>query len=910
MAIHTMENVKMSGGFSKQIDEGAKELIFDNLQRFQYQYPIKSTIRELVSNGLDSVREKNIARSILNGFTKVEDHYDTIEGEVYKDSKFNPDYYNLSFLSDDDTVRVIYKDGGTADKHYVAVRDYGVGLGEARLKGYFNLGYSTKRLSRFPLGKFGLGAKSPLSTGTPFYTVTSRHNGREYQFNVYAHRTESIIPKWNIAGESLNIPFTLPDVLDGEGNPLIMYCRETAEQNMVEIQMQVKQHHKQGYIDAVTSQLLYFSNVEMQIINKDGNIQYVDSKAKIIYEDEYIVLAENSPHNRPHILLNNVNYGLIDFKELELEERAGNVGIKVIPDQVSVNPSRESLIWDDTTREVVVNRFNEVLEIAEKTLSNELAEPDFLKWMYACSQVENRESFWSSRQNNTVIGRLASIIDMKAVQLKYSVDPKIRYWYGVFEGITARVVKMSYRNEGAKKLKRVDYTGGAKTEIANNLPVIVQVSTTSNRKNKYMLEQLYPSGFINLILQHKKFPVKPEDITDETMIKDVISVYRDGRRKDVDHINADFAKDYIARLHNCILMSENIIWYEDIKVPDDYTATEEVEEDHKEEEAEEAVVKEAQLSAAERRKQTGSTLIHGLRVVSDHEMRKMNKAFEFCAIDVTFEAIDKWPNDEIFYGNNQDDLLLQSAALITRPLRNPNFTWNWERGEVDKLRVQGYPRLDNRDYASLYAFRDKAPVRLFKVSQANQKFYRDFKHITSFFKTISNKTITMASALIRWNTGRLLSERFHEITFLKGFAQFSPDRHAAYDKIYNYIEKYYRPISDLRVAGAGEMAQPLISHLDKVTQFQLFVRQNPDDAPAIAQLAKEMFNPESGVEIQDGKAIDLDIYDEFNDLLDWAANVSPMLNMIQRLTGNAAPTFNTAEADAIVAYCHYRQCQL
>jgi hypothetical protein len=209
----------------------------------------------------------------------------------------------------------------------------------------------------------------------------------------------------------------------------------------------------------------------------------------------------------------------------------------------------------------------------------------------------------------------------------------------------------------------------------------------------------------------------------------------------------------------------------------------------------------------------------------------------------------------------------------------------------------------------LYGFRDKAPVRLFKVSQANQKFYRDFKHITSFFKTIRNKTITMASALIRWNTARLLSEKFHELKFLNGFAEFSPTKAESYKKLHNYIEKYYRPIDQLKAAGAGEMAAPLISHLDKVAQFQLFVRQNPDDANSIAQLAKEMFNPETGVEIQDGKAIDLEIYDEFNDLLDWSANISPMLNIVGKLENQTA-SFTTAEADAIVAYCHYRQCQL
>jgi hypothetical protein len=156
MAIYNEQEIQMSGGFTKEIDAGAKQMIFDNLQRYQYQYPIKSTVRELVSNGLDSVREKRVAMAILTGVAKVEDHYEQREGDVYKDSNFDPAYYDLFRLSDKDEVEIIYCNGKNLEKDTVIIRDYGVGIGETRLAGYCNLGYSTKRLSKYPLGKFGL----------------------------------------------------------------------------------------------------------------------------------------------------------------------------------------------------------------------------------------------------------------------------------------------------------------------------------------------------------------------------------------------------------------------------------------------------------------------------------------------------------------------------------------------------------------------------------------------------------------------------------------------------------------------------------------------------------------------------------------------------------------------------------
>ena len=498
MAVHNEQQIEMSGGFSKEIDAGAKQMIFDNLQRYQYQYPIKSTVRELVSNGLDSVREKKVAISILTGVTAVEDHYEQREGEVYKDSAFDPAYYDLYKLDGKDEVEIIYCHGSNMEKDTVIIRDYGVGLGESRLAGYFNLGYSTKRLSKYPLGKFGLGAKSPLSTGAPFYTLISHHNGWEYVFNVYAHKVESVVPRWNLIDSSENTPFLLEGVNDRNGLPYTMYKRKWTGTNGVEIHLQAKQHHRQTYVEAVQQQLMYFPNVTM-IVRANGHDTFVPTKAQILYEDDMIVMSKNSPYTVPHLVLNGVNYGIIDFKELELEDKKGNIGIKVQPELVSVNPSREALIWDDITRATVVDRFNMVVEIASETVSKELKETDFFRWLIACLSAVSSQRFWSN--SDTVLGRLAQIIDMSKVELKYPGDPELHYNYGLLMGINTRRVTLEKEREGSKMLNTVRYTGASMSDFEAGLPILIQKTATSNRKNKYILQKVYPQGFININLE-------------------------------------------------------------------------------------------------------------------------------------------------------------------------------------------------------------------------------------------------------------------------------------------------------------------------------------------------------------------------------------------------------------------------
>ena len=62
-------------GILKEIDEGAIDLIFQAIQEDMYSFPIKSFIRETISNALDSITEKEIALDIIVNGTPQEQYY-------------------------------------------------------------------------------------------------------------------------------------------------------------------------------------------------------------------------------------------------------------------------------------------------------------------------------------------------------------------------------------------------------------------------------------------------------------------------------------------------------------------------------------------------------------------------------------------------------------------------------------------------------------------------------------------------------------------------------------------------------------------------------------------------------------------------------------------------------------------
>lgn len=920
MAILTeqMEDVQ---GFQKEIETSAMAAMMDVLQKYQYSHPQKSAIRELVCNSLDAIRERDIALGIISGRFKEEDYFIRRDGDLYKDSNFDRNYYDPKWLwsildthdkhlhpslyaKRSDKVYITYIDGGETQKDKLLIEDFGVGMGGRRVERYFSLGFSTKRNTKSAIGKFGIGAKAGLAAA-PFYTMTTRYNGREYSFNIYPHQIMSIVPQLNTeTGKSNGLHLF-------ENGARIWY-RATQLPNGTTIEIESKKHHRGMYIDAVKSQLLYFPEVELRTQNQYGGIDIIPHAADILYEDELIILSDNTQFSKPHILVDKVNYGNLDFKEMELEDKHGNIGIKVASEDVTVNPSRETVIWDDKTRDTVVSAFNKVVGIAERLIAKQLQVEDFIEWVKTCQQIKH------SYSNGSVLERLSKVVDLNGVAIPYAKDQSIVFNRDLFVGLNVRMIQLDSVREGSLMRYRIKRLACGTSGFEQDTPIVIQRGRVSFKKDKYILTELYPDGFIAFQVPFQaETPlctdgnvVISEGIT-EAQAREIITPVMKEALDHISKLTRESLVEHMGKVTGYVLASKDIIDYEAIEVPEDFDDSEEL---TIQEEAASEDGKEARKMREKLKREAGVIPIFTPRNATsayiDSRDKGGTKLYEWQKLEMIVDHIDKWDNEEVFYateakiGKDEDGAdiieaeLLHLAAAITRPTdalvnmldmqahtiqySNPNYADN-----IANTALLASYKVTQYEACRLHNFTGKPKVKLIKVAQDRRKYFLDFKPIQRFFLDIKGKTLTMSNALVRWNTARVIEEGIGKLQFLRNFSLFHQQFSGEYKMLQDYVNANYRNLKDhtanSRYYGLRESSyDDLVRHCDKVMKFQLLVRATKDNPNLIAQAAQELFAPQQ--EITDGLAIDVSIYDIYLKLLDYAEPIRILLNQVGKLT--------------------------
>lgn len=922
--------------FSKEIDQHAIGLIMDLTQKHQYQFPQRSAIREITSNAVDAVNERKVAMSILQGHSKVEDHYITRDGDLFRDSAFRPEYYNLNHLATDSVVRIRYYNNGPTQKDEIHISDNGVGLWGDRLKGYFKIGYSTKRNAKFALGKFGIGAKSALNVGHPFFSMITRYEGKQAKFNIYDYSVEPATPKFNmITGqENASVNFGT------EEKPFMVYYEPTTGYNGIDIILYVKKHHKQQYIDAVKSQLLYFPEVRFEEVAVDGTVVHIPTLAKISYEDDALIISDNDFHNKPHLLIDKVNYGNINFQELELEDKNGNIGLKMSAEEVTVNPSRESVIWDDMTRDSIQTAFLRAVRSATERLEKELYQDDLLKWLSACHALSG-----GYRGQDLVLRALTKIVDMHAIDPRFQPNPKLRATFPFYEVLRGNRYSTFREKKGSKTLIKLDKSDWISTEAIINWPVytISQNELKSVRKNKFMASHLHPGGFV--LLEIPKLRAESEEgwgkyhtAYKDTMLAVIVGqMYRkDTKDPDVKRHRVREAIELVDYVLDYFCSEERgYPRYADVQVPEDFRVSEQ--EDEADEEVEEVEDEAAGTMTHERvdyaklRKQEGKVLVHVPNFAGAEEdsnwgmghlpQRKVENGtlravFSLTPIEFPIANFDESRVDELYYATKDTEPLLHMAQYIVRATSstyecmvsklNQQFMHNTDVEKYSTLKefLQYHPEYEmwkdilisthqssgiaaGRDFTNTYFARNNytlcighPEVQLCMVAQSAEKYMRDFKHIRQFFMDVKNGVVTMSNVLRDWNTGRLLQENLDKLAFLEHWGKINPAIHYKYTRIKEKAGKYTAFIKSPRFGMEDADKKQLMDYMKAVTEFQFFVNEHSDNPELIAAAAKELLNPAEGVEIRDARAVNMTLYKEYEQLLDWVTPVQEMFNYL------------------------------
>jgi hypothetical protein len=726
MAIHTEEVHEVSKGLSKEIDESAMSMIFDNLQKHQYQFPIKSTIRELVSNAVDASREKLTAIKILTGEAKEEDYYIRRDEPMYRDSNFHKEYYDLNWLeANDEPVRIIHQYGGiNQTKDMLIIKDSGAGLGNiltasgsSRLSGYFKLGYSSRRNSTVGLGKFGLGAKSPLSTGTDYYTMITRHNGKEYQFNIYSYKVDSMVPRWDLITSEEREEFVFAEGTDHEFRG---YCLNTTEKNGTEIHVPTKKLHRQSVIDSVKNQLLYFRNVDFYLVDEDEVPNQVDFQANILYEDEFLIISDNDQFSKPHMVLNGVNYGYVNFAELELEDMRGNVGFKVKPEDVEINPSRESLIWLGKTNDAVLNSIKNAAISASRLVQSKLKETDFIKWLRIAHSVVTHSNA------DPVIGKLGTVVDRTKLTPAYEPNPLIKFKGGIeamFEGLNIQhVYPEAYFDKISDTQKVKAKREQASTYHLTTLPIYIQTEVTLPSREVYLCKR-HPDGFVKI-----RF-IKPGDNEAADKLFQLIGFK-----------GAEKAKKWNDRR---LALWKLLRDHPDSAVYDTIIVPKEVEDELN---ADEEAVALSNMTPEELRKMNAQIVVHAMDGYSQYkEEPKLKEVLEDSGL--------------IVYGSLEDRPLLQTVALMLRMTPSQAYSEDFKLLLVSKQNVKHF-----RKHTHVHDF-----IRYYDKS---------------------TKTIGMHNRVVQVQTARKITAQLPKLKFLENFEDFNSQMHGLLEEVKSYAVKY------------------------------------------------------------------------------------------------------------------------
>lgn len=914
MSVKTIEEeyIGKDTGVAKKINAGATRLVFDILQSTQYSTPIPSTVRELVVNAFDSQREKEIAIEILTGQKKVEDYYITREGEQYADSNFNPDYYDLSRLDTvNNTVEVVYEHNpgvGYCDRF--RIKDYGVGIGARRLEGVLELGYSTKRNTSENFGAFGLGAKVALSTGVDYYVLESVYNGKRVKAHCFNYKTDFVIPRFRADGTE-NPKMTLSD-------GTTIYYEEVDGCNWTEISFGVKKHNSVRFKESVVEQLNYLQNVRFWERLESGAMQEVYFKTSVLYDSETMIVSKSTGLARPHIVIvkgknssSGINYGYVDFKELEMEELFGPVGFKcpirqtyvnddgevvVVQDGVDVTPSREKVIWSESTKAFVQDMLRRAAAEVSELVSTELSQTDFLKWLEAAMAVANGRSKTSDK-SEAILVTLSRVIDTKSLRLQYSGSKGIYFTntlnlFQYFDVKIHRLVPASFNaydvieelegdvsehesiaedgESGLKGFKLISKTYSTKSDpplTAEHIfhrEKIVSKLRSHYILNEYLKKTTGSTSDYYITIRRKATGSFLTDILPENR-----KTYEEGIVKQQDLIESLLSK------------SSHYKFLDDIEVPEEYKdvfKTAAAAEEHKQ------AMK--NMSPAEIREMFEEIVCYTVRPehlrTRHYDMKDLEDSFVWDKIELPFKSLLECKST-VYYGTNEDELLLKKVAAIIQPSApsvadiykdsSSKFSLRTSSDNNPKLFFYEYPPSRLRlgvDSEGFLTWQDggsptdvgtqlsKTPIKASQVLKVNTALAAKLsklnlphlRPVDEFFLAENEKgELTCAPEMKQFLTAYYIQKIFPEHTEIERFTQVFdvPYLNENYPVAYKIIKRFVAEIFEYDTYFRIQIllrTPEFMSTFEKYIKFQLFCAMPEDQQEGYGgkeQVSEELF---------------------------------------------------------------------
>lgn len=297
-----------------------------SLLRNNYSNTRLAVVREITANALDANLEANASRSI----------------EVKLPTSMNPSF---------------------------AVRDFGGGLSKEDVFGlYSKYGKSTKRASNNYIGAFGIGKFAPLSYGDNF-TCTSFHGGLKIAYNVFVDESD-------------------------DTKIVELFSEPSNEPTGLSIEVAVSDGDINDFKDICQKFFKFFSKEDMpKFIGAEENFIKENKITLESKDDSWFFLDENSDRYRyggyhSHVIMGRVSYPLDSqalnvgkFVKEDAQARiiaqiiaSSNFYLRVPLGSVKLHHSRESLEYNKTTQQKIIDSLlvvvDQIQEIAKEKLAD------------------------------------------------------------------------------------------------------------------------------------------------------------------------------------------------------------------------------------------------------------------------------------------------------------------------------------------------------------------------------------------------------------------------------------------------------------------------------------------------------------------------------------------------------------
>jgi len=311
------ENIQESIGMTLDLDSAG--FLMQMLSKNIYSDEIGSTIRETVSNALDSSRRAGGGEPVLVSLKKNE----------------------------------------TSGGYEFTVEDFGIGLDDNDVRDIISkYGKSDKRGSSIELGMFGLGFKAPLAYSSSF-TFICRKGGKERSYMMYEGEDGNAI---DLLYESdTDLPNGVKVIVPVKDNNRDEFGNKIREQLA---------YFENVYFDVNYLKQGYWSTYDT--IKNDFTI----------HRGEEFQWSELSKDGDLHICLDNVYYP-IDFAKLGIGRINIPVGLKFsLTDGVFPTINRESVRYTQEAKEIILNKIKTVADYFVKKYNESVTDTDDLKVIF------------------------------------------------------------------------------------------------------------------------------------------------------------------------------------------------------------------------------------------------------------------------------------------------------------------------------------------------------------------------------------------------------------------------------------------------------------------------------------------------------------------------------------------------